>query len=108
MSRHRARVRIGKPEAEDLFTKPQVVTVVGRDLWALTELMDAGTEGCTPITRPAPRWSHYVWKLRQAGINVETITELHGGPYAGHHARYVLRTPVEFLSDNDNEDGGLA
>ena len=24
---------------------------------------------------------------------------MHGGPYAGHHARYVLKSKVERLSD---------
>lgn len=70
------------------------VTVHGRDAWALDQLIRAGDAGCTPITNPAPRWSHYIHKIRRAGIDVETITENHGGAYAGHHARYVLRTPV--------------
>ena len=70
------------------------VTVTGRDAWALDRLMKAGEAGCTPIDQPAPRWSHYIFKLRRAGIAVETITENHGGAYAGNHARYVLRTPL--------------
>jgi hypothetical protein len=74
-----------------------VLTVVGRDAWALDRLMSAGETGCMPITQPAPRWSHYVFKLRKAGLDVETITEPHGGAYAGHHARYVLRTPVTLV-----------
>lgn len=74
-----------------------VVTVHGRDAWALDQLIRAGAAGCTPITNPAPRWSHYVYKLRRAGIEVETITENHGGAYAGHHARYVLRVPVSIV-----------
>jgi hypothetical protein len=75
---------------------------VGRDAWALGELILAGVEGCTPIDQPGPRWSHYVWKLRTVhGLNVETITEQHGGDYAGHHARYVLRQRVEFAHPAD-------
>ncbi len=62
--------------------------------WALNELLDAGAGGCTPITHPGPRWSDYVMKLRRDGLDIETVTEKHGGAYAGHHARYVLRTPV--------------
>lgn len=76
---------------------PQQVRVVGRDAWALSALIQAGERGVTPIDTPAPRWSHYVWKLRQAGINVETITEPHGGPYPGHHARYRLRSRLRLI-----------
>lgn len=75
------------------------VTVKGRDAWALDRLLAAGPAGCTPITQPAPRWSHYVFKLRKAGVTVETITENHGGAYAGHHARYVLRSPVTVIAE---------
>ena len=74
-----------------------VLTFHGRAAWALDQLIRAGSEGCTPITRPAPRWSDYCFKLRRAGVNVETITEAHGGSYSGHHARYVLRSPVTVL-----------
>ncbi len=63
----------------------------GRERWALERLIAAGERGCTPITEPAPRWSHYIWLLREAGIEVETITEPHGGTFSGTHARYVLR-----------------
>lgn len=72
-------------------------TFAGRDAWCLGELIGAGFVGCTPIERPAPRWSHYVFKLRRAGLNVETIDEKHGGAYAGCHARYVLKTPVRVV-----------
>jgi hypothetical protein len=64
---------------------------------ALTQLLAAGCGGCTPITHPGPRWSDYVFKLRREGLNIETVTEKHGGIYAGPHARYVLRTPVSVL-----------
>lgn len=71
-----------------------VIPVEGRVAWALRHLIEAGEEGCTPITTPGPRWSDYVFKLRRAGISIETIHEAHGGPYAGHHGRYVLRSRV--------------
>jgi len=73
---------------------PRVVVVKGRDRWALEELMRAGSKGCTPITHPGPRWSAYVFKLRQAGVNIETLHENHEGPFPGHHARYVLQSSV--------------
>lgn len=74
-------------------------TFNGRDAWALCELLKAGDVGCTPIENPGPRWSAYVLKLRRAGLVVETVTENHGGPFAGHHARYVLRTAVRTVED---------
>ena len=70
----------------------------GREAWTLNALIEAGARGVTPRERPAPRWSHYVYRIRRIGIEVETLRETHGGPYAGHHGRYVLGTPVEVLS----------
>jgi hypothetical protein len=75
----------------------QVVTVRGRNAWALLELKAARDVGCTPIENPGPRWSGYVHKLRKAGIVIETIREGHGGPFSGQHARYLLRSPITLL-----------
>ena len=69
----------------------------GRFAWTLDALLQAGDAGCTPISRPAPRWSHYVWRLRGDGVSIETIDEKQAGPYAGQHARYVLRSRVQVL-----------
>lgn len=69
----------------------------GRVAWTLHQLVTAGEKGCTPIENPAPRWSDYVFKLRREGVQIETITEKHGGSFAGTHARYVLRSAVEIL-----------
>jgi hypothetical protein len=80
----------------------RVVELVGRDAWALTELIQAGDGGCTPIDHPGPRWSAYVFKLRRHGLDIQTITEAHGGPYKGTHARYILRTTVHRLTPADN------
>lgn len=78
------------------------ITVVGRDAWALQELVKAGAHGCTPIDHPGPRWSGYVHKLRHTyGIHVETINERHGGAFAGKHARYVLRSNVRIVSTSE-------
>ncbi len=73
--------------------------VIGRDAWALKNLVRAGKSGCTPIDHPGPRWSHYVFKLRGRGIVIETVDEPHGGQFAGTHARYVLRSDVEIIDD---------
>lgn len=85
-------VRVGGEEGRTLKVR-------GRDAWALDALLRAGERGVTPIERPAPRWSHYVFKLRKAGLVVETIDEPHAGAYAGHHARYVLRSAIEVLEE---------
>ena len=70
------------------------VMVAGRDRWALECLISAGDKGCTPIDTPGPRWSGYVYNLRGLGVPIETLTEPHEGPFAGSHARYVLRARV--------------
>ena len=85
--------------------------VAGREAWALGKLIEAGERGCTPIDQPAPRWSHYIFLLRRRGILVETIHEGHSGPFAGHHARYVLRTRltvIETVRASDRLSGRAA
>lgn len=73
-----------------------------REAWALDALLAAGPIGCTPITNPAPRWSGYIHRLRRNhGLHIETVTEAHHGEFAGHHARYVLRSVVRPASDGD-------
>src|SRR5688572_8473158 len=70
---------------------------VGRFAWALHELIEAGAKGCTPIDRPAPRWSHYVHRLRRDGVAIETVEEKHGGPFSGRHGRYRLSSNVQVV-----------
>jgi hypothetical protein len=80
-----------QPETGDPFT----IEAKGRDAWALDQLREAGALRCTPITLPAPRWSAYVFNLRALGVPIETVTEPHGGQFAGNHGRYVLRADVQ-------------
>jgi hypothetical protein len=92
-SKRGLRIAFNVTEGEDVRT----ITPAGRDAWALSSLILAGAAGCTPIDHPGPRWSGYVFKLKRIyGLNVETITEMHGGQYAGKHARYLLRSRVSF------------
>lgn len=84
------RARIGGEDGK-------VITVNGRAAWALDQLIKAGERGLTPVSNPAPRWSHYVWLLRAEDVVVETIDEPHAGAFAGTHARYILRSPVLVL-----------
>ena len=74
--------------------EPFTVFAKGRDAWALDRLIETGPDGCTPIDQPAPRWSAYVFNLRALGVPIETVTEPHGGQFAGNHGRYVLRADV--------------
>lgn len=88
-------------EAEVLDSdSPQNICCVGRDAWALLQLLKEGPRGCTPINNPGPRWSGYVFNLRQMGLAIETIDERHGGPFAGTHARYVLKSQVRVTDSN--------
>ena len=79
--------------------EPSRILVAGRATWALDRLLVADRKGCTPISKPAPRWSAYVFKLRALGSEVETVTEPHGRDFPGHHARYVLRSVVAPASE---------
>jgi hypothetical protein len=76
-----------------------VVTVVGREAWALLALMTAGERGCTPIDTPGPRWSGYVHDLRKLTIAIETIRERHAGKFPGEHARYVLQSRITVIEE---------
>ncbi len=78
---------------------PVALTLEGREAWALGKLIEAGEEGVTPIEQPAPRWSAYVHNLRKLGLTIETVHEAHGGPFPGHHARYVLRSRLNLLHE---------
>ncbi len=80
---------------------PFTITVSGRERWALESLMRANEKGCTPIDTPGPRWSAYVFDLRQVGVEIETQTEPHQGPFAGTHARYILHSKL--LSSQSSE-----
>ncbi len=83
----------------DAHGAERILELKGRNAWALGELMQAGDVGCTPIDTPGPRWSSYVHKLRRRGLDIQTVTETHGGPFKGTHARYILRTTVGRLSE---------
>ncbi len=75
------------------------VIIKGRYARCLHTLTQAGEKGVSPaMDDPMPRWSHYVFWLRSHHqVIIETVTEKHGGPYAGTHARYVLRSMVTLL-----------
>lgn len=84
--------------------EPSHIHCVGRDAWALLELVKEGPRGATPINNPGPRWSAYVFNLRRMGLSIQTIDEPHGGPFAGTHARYVLKSRVEVIENNQDQE----
>jgi hypothetical protein len=81
----------------------RVIAFQGRDAWALNQLMAAGAAGCSTFDCPAPRWSSYVYRLRKLGTVIDTVREPHDGPFAGHHARYFLRTQIRILQKTGSE-----
>ena len=77
------------------------IELVGRNAWALSNLVRAGRKGCTPITHPGPRWSAYVHNLRyEYGLEIETVHEAHSSPFPGCHARYVLLSNVQIVASD--------
>ncbi len=77
----------------------RILHLAGREDWALRELLTAADHGCTLIDKAGPRWSDYVFKLQKRGLDIETVPEHHDGPFAGNHARYILRSRVVRLFD---------
>ncbi len=70
---------------------------VGREAHTLSQLLERGPQGLSSVEQIGPRISHYVMKLRQAGLVVETVKENHAGAFRGWHARYVLHTPLRVI-----------
>ena len=69
----------------------------GRCAWMLNELVKAGARGVTTLEMPAPRVSHYIFRLRRDGVAIETRRENHSGAYSGNHGRFILAVPVAVL-----------
>jgi hypothetical protein len=81
----------------------RIILVRGRAEWALIKLIEAGSAGCSIFDSPAPRWSSYVYRLRELGVAIETVREPHSGPFAGHHGRYSLRIRIGILKKTGDE-----
>lgn len=75
-------------------------TFEGREAWTLRHLVNSGSTGIATLEQPAPRISHYIFKLRKAGLVISTDRESHSGPYPGSHGRYRLETPVTIVSED--------
>ena len=89
----------------ELDGSTRTIRPAGRDSWALLELVNAGALGITSLENPAPRLASYIHKLRHVHrLNIESLTELHHGPYSGKHSRYLLRQRVEIADDQLVQD----
>jgi hypothetical protein len=100
MSRVKMAFLVQEPDGETRTIRP-----AGRDSWALVELINAGALGITSLENPAPRLASYIHKLRHVHrLNIESLTELHHGDFAGKHSRYVLRQHVELADDQPAPD----
>ena len=71
----------------------------GREAKALADLIERGGQGLSSIEHIGPRLSHYILKLRRAGLDIATVDETHAGPFHGSHGRYYLRSRVEVLAE---------
>ena len=71
----------------------------GQEARTLRALIEAGDRGVTSleISSWALRTSHYVFKLRGAGLVIEMVRERHDGPVPGHHGRYRLLSRVSIV-----------
>lgn len=78
------------------------ITVNGRVRWVLVELLRAGYRGLTSAEHPGTRLSDYVRRLRALGVRIDTLRELHDGPFPGVHGRYVLRSRVRFTKEQED------
>ena len=73
------------------------VKFTGREAETLLQLMDAGERGVSSLTHPGIRLSHYVMKLRRAGVNIETNMRPFGGAFPGEYGAYILRSKCRVL-----------
>ncbi len=62
-----------------------------RSRYSLRHLVNAGPAGITTLEQPAPRWSHYVFKLRKAGLVISTDRESHSIGGCGPILKPLLR-----------------
>lgn len=88
------RARVGWPDGGEK-------TFRGRFAQTLARLLHAGRSGITSLDHPGTRLSHYVYRLRRDGLLIVMHDERHGGPFAGSHGRYELRTPVVVLETRE-------
>jgi hypothetical protein len=93
--------RYGLRQEDAPLLPPKPINVPKRAAWFLEERVKASAAGVTTIDYPGVRVGDCILKLRKAGVDVQTIYEPHEGEFAGRHGRYVLRSRVELITDDD-------
>lgn len=73
----------------------------GRDAKVLERLVLDQGEGCQASRKAAQGWANSVFNLRDAGLEVETVRNPRGDRKLRCRARYILRTPLAIISDDD-------
>jgi hypothetical protein len=86
-------------EARDLLDRmkdpePVPLRLTKRADFFLGELLAAGREGISTINYPGVRVGDAIFKLRKAGVEIETDHVAHGGEFAGSHGVYRLKSRV--------------
>ena len=78
----------------------RVCEVEGQEARTLEALYEAGDRGITAqeVSTWALRLAHYVMKLKRLGLSIDMEREKHGGPVAGWHGRYSLKTKIEIVA----------
>ena len=95
-----------KPKTPFLVTdstgRIRPLNLTGRNAQCLKALIESRDRGITALDLggAAVRISNYILALRRDhGIEIETITEKHGGEFAGNHGRFRLRSTVTLPRD---------
>jgi len=76
-------------------------SVAGKDAMTLHALISAGKAGITALEQSntwALRLGAYIHRLREHGLEIETIRESHDD-FGGWHGRYVLHSQVTILGE---------
>ena len=75
------------------FSQPLPLKLTKRAAQYLEDML-ARPEGISAIEYPGQRLADGIFKIRRAGLDVETLHESHQGSCPGTHARYRLRSKV--------------
>ena len=80
----------------DHADEPTRILLRGRNVETLERLIIAGPCGIIAAEfKSGTRLAAYIFELRELGCSIETRMESHEGPYAGRHARYILKSIVK-------------
>jgi len=85
----------------------ELITTTGREAETLRLLIKTGPRGFTSGEASSLGWarrtSHYIFRLRRRGVEIETVRELIDGARVG---RYVLKSPVVLIGQPEARSKG--